>query len=66
MPSRRLVAALPAAALLAASLSPLHAATAADTQARAGEAAFRTLYKELVETDSSWPNGSWAAASPMP
>ncbi len=63
MPSRRSVAALPAAALLAASLSPLHAATAADTQARAGEAAFRTLYKELVETDSSWPNGSCTLAA---
>ncbi|HAF42645.1 MAG TPA: peptidase M20 [Sphingobium sp.] len=59
MPFRR-----PAAALLAALLvtTSAHAATA-DAQARGGEAAFRALYKELVETDSSWPDGSCTLAA---
>lgn len=30
---------------------------------RAGESNFRALYKELVETDSSWPNGSCTLAA---
>ncbi len=59
MPFRR-----PAAALLAALLvtTSAHAATA-DAQARGGEAPFRALYKELVETDSSWPDGSCTLAA---
>ncbi|RYM08399.1 M20/M25/M40 family metallo-hydrolase [Sphingobium cupriresistens] len=54
----------PAAALIAALLvtTSAHAATP-DAQARGGEAAFRGLYKELVETDSSWPDGSCTLAA---
>ena len=54
----------PAAALIAALLitTSVHAATP-DVQARGGEAAFRGLYKELVETDSSWPDGSCTVAA---
>lgn len=52
---------LPAlAALLAGSALPLHAAA---PDPRAGEVAFRALYKELVETDSSWPDGSCTLAA---
>ena len=54
----------PAAALLAALLvtASAHAATP-DAQARSGETEFRGLYKELVETDSSWPDGSCTIAA---
>lgn len=54
----------PAAAFLAALLvtTSAHAATP-DAQARGGEGEFRDLYKELVETDSSWPNGSCTVAA---
>ncbi|NWK97307.1 peptidase M20 [Sphingobium lactosutens] len=54
----------PAAAFLAALLvtTSAHAATP-DAQARGGEAEFRALYKELVETDSSWPDGSCTIAA---
>ncbi|MES2174899.1 MAG: M20/M25/M40 family metallo-hydrolase [Pseudomonadota bacterium] len=54
----------PAAALIAALLvtTSAHAATP-DAQARGDEAAFRGLYKELVETDSSWPDGSCTVAA---
>ncbi|MCP1469137.1 acetylornithine deacetylase/succinyl-diaminopimelate desuccinylase-like protein [Sphingobium sp. OAS761] len=40
----------------------VHAA-APDQQARSGEAEFRGLYKELVETDTSWPDGSCTLAA---
>ena len=54
----------PAAALIAALLVTTsgHAATP-DAQARGDEGAFRALYKELVETDSSWPDGSCTVAA---
>ncbi|WP_420145981.1 M20/M25/M40 family metallo-hydrolase [Sphingobium sp.] len=54
----------PAAGLLAALLvsTSVHAATP-DAQARGDEPAFRALYKELVETDSSWPDGSCTLAA---
>ncbi|MBZ9649583.1 M20/M25/M40 family metallo-hydrolase [Sphingobium sp. 3R8] len=54
----------PAAALIAALLvtTSAHAATP-DAQARGDEPAFRGLYKELVETDSSWPDGSCTLAA---
>ncbi|MBH1991495.1 MAG: M20/M25/M40 family metallo-hydrolase [Sphingomonadaceae bacterium] len=54
----------PVATLLAAlfATTSAHAATP-DAQARADEPAFRALYKELVETDSSWPNGSCTIAA---
>jgi acetylornithine deacetylase/succinyl-diaminopimelate desuccinylase-like protein len=52
---------LPAlAALLASSAIP---AQAAGPDPRSGEAEFRALYKELVETDSSWPDGSCTIAA---
>lgn len=38
-------------------------AYAAPADPRAGEPAFRALYKELVETDSSWPDGSCTLAA---
>ena len=47
--------------LAAISALPARAASAPDP--RAGEAEFRSLYKELVETDSSWPNGSCTLAA---
>jgi len=54
----------PAAALIAALLVTTSAhAAAADAQARGGGAAFRGLYKELVETNSSWPDGSCTVAA---
>ena len=56
MKPRRSAALLALAALLAAGTTPLQAAPAPDPAA--GETAFRALYKELVETDSSWPDGS--------
>jgi acetylornithine deacetylase/succinyl-diaminopimelate desuccinylase-like protein len=52
-------AVLIAAALLAA--APMLAQTAAPI--RPDQAQFRELYKELVETDSSWPNGSCTLAA---
>lgn len=54
----------PGAALIAALLvtTSAHAATP-DAQARGDEPAFRALYKELVETDSSWPDGSCTLAA---
>ncbi|WP_416462354.1 M20/M25/M40 family metallo-hydrolase [Sphingomonas sp. VDB2] len=54
----------PAAALIAALLvtTSAHAAIP-DAQARGDEPAFRGLYKELVETDSSWPDGSCKLAA---
>lgn len=58
MPSCRI--ALTVCALIATAGAPLHAAT---PDARAGEADFRALYKELVETDSSWPDGSCTLAA---
>lgn len=54
-------ATLPLAALLSATTA--QAAPSADSQARSGESAFRGLYKELVETDSSWPEGSCTVAA---
>jgi acetylornithine deacetylase/succinyl-diaminopimelate desuccinylase-like protein len=39
------------------------AATAAESKSRAGEAAFRELYKELVETDTALSNGSCTLAA---
>ena len=60
MSFRRPVAVAMATALLASAST--HAATP-DAQARAGETEFRGLYKELVETDSSWPNGSCTLAA---
>ena len=54
----------PAAALIAALLVTTSAhAAAPDAQARGDEPAFRALYKELVETDSSWPDGSCTVAA---
>ena len=47
------------AALLAA--APASAQTAAPI--RPDQAQFRSVYKELVETDSSWPNGSCTLAA---
>ncbi|AOH84506.1 peptidase M20 [Sphingomonas panacis] len=49
-----------ALAALLISAAPLHAAPA---DPRGGEPAFRALYKELVETDSSWPDGSCTLAA---
>jgi acetylornithine deacetylase/succinyl-diaminopimelate desuccinylase-like protein len=54
------------AVTLAASLATVAAALplqAATPDPRAGEPAFRALYKELVETDSSWPDGSCTLAA---
>jgi acetylornithine deacetylase/succinyl-diaminopimelate desuccinylase-like protein len=56
----RVLAAPLLAALLSTAALPVHAAT---PDPRAGEPAFRALYKELVETDSSWPNGSCTLAA---
>jgi acetylornithine deacetylase/succinyl-diaminopimelate desuccinylase-like protein len=50
--------ALPLVALIGA--TPLHAAT---PDPRGGEAEFRALYKEMVETDTSWPEGSCTLAA---
>lgn len=67
--SRRPVSARTRAARsLAAGLASLLATTAIAQAAptpdpRAGEPAFRALYKELVETDTSWPNGSCTVAA---
>jgi acetylornithine deacetylase/succinyl-diaminopimelate desuccinylase-like protein len=52
---------LAVATLFATSALPLHAAPL--SQAGAGEVEFRSLYKELVETDSSWPDGSCTLAA---
>ncbi len=38
-------------------------ASTAQAQTSNGEAAFRTLYKEMVETDTSYPNGSCTLAA---
>ena len=38
-------------------------ATTAQAQPASGEAAFRALYKEMVETDTSFPNGSCTLAA---
>jgi acetylornithine deacetylase/succinyl-diaminopimelate desuccinylase-like protein len=56
---RSTFAAVAIAALLSGTV-PLHAAPA---DPRGGEPAFRALYKELVETDSSWPDGSCTLAA---
>jgi acetylornithine deacetylase/succinyl-diaminopimelate desuccinylase-like protein len=54
----------PAAALIAALFVTTSAyAATPDEQARGDEAAFRALYRELVETDSSWPDGSCTVAA---
>jgi len=60
MPLFRRRAALSLVGLLGAAHGAL-AAPAADP--RAGEPAFRALYKELVETDTSWPDGSCTLAA---
>ncbi|SDA21192.1 M20/M25/M40 family metallo-hydrolase [Sphingomonas sp. NFR15] len=49
-----------ALAAVLASAAPLHAAA---VDPRGGEPAFRALYKQLVETDSSWPDGSCTLAA---
>ena len=49
-------------AALAAGTSPA-AQAAPSPDPRGGEADFRALYKELVETDSSWPDGSCTLAA---
>ncbi len=51
-------------AAVAASLTLLGAsATAQPHESMPGEAAFRSLYKELVETDTSFPNGNCTLAA---
>jgi acetylornithine deacetylase/succinyl-diaminopimelate desuccinylase-like protein len=60
MKARSHSASIALAALLTTSAMPAHAAT---PDPRAGEPAFRALYKELVETDSSWPDGSCTLAA---
>ena len=44
-------------------VNALSAQAASGPDPRAGESNFRALYKELVETDSSWPNGSCTLAA---
>ncbi|WP_034161368.1 M20/M25/M40 family metallo-hydrolase [Sphingomonas sp. ERG5] len=60
MKARSHFASITLAALLTTSAMP---AQAAPSDPRAGEPAFRALYKELVETDSSWPDGSCTLAA---
>ncbi|QNQ07599.1 M20/M25/M40 family metallo-hydrolase [Sphingomonas alpina] len=60
MKARSHSASIVLAALLTTSAMP---AQAAPSDPRAGEPAFRALYKELVETDSSWPDGSCTLAA---
>jgi acetylornithine deacetylase/succinyl-diaminopimelate desuccinylase-like protein len=56
-------AVLIAAALLAAAPALGQPTALAATPIRPDQTQFRSLYKELVETDSSWPNGSCTLAA---
>jgi acetylornithine deacetylase/succinyl-diaminopimelate desuccinylase-like protein len=51
------------AVLLLSALAVTAMATAADSKSRAGEPAFRELYKELVETNTALSNGSCTLAA---
>jgi acetylornithine deacetylase/succinyl-diaminopimelate desuccinylase-like protein len=51
------------AVLLVCSMATASIASAADSKSRAGEPAFRELYKELVETNTALSNGSCTLAA---